>query len=92
MPSINKIPSMVKSNVALASYLVEDTFGSVRSICKNIVAHYYLSASTQVKHMCCRRYVVLVVFVADFDAPAALVHVFFFLRRRVCMLVSAFAT
>ncbi|CAN0206390.1 unnamed protein product [Scytosiphon promiscuus] len=48
MPPINKIPSMMKSNVNLASYLVEDTFGSVRSMYKNILAHYYLSGSTQV--------------------------------------------
>ncbi|CAM9617791.1 unnamed protein product, partial [Ectocarpus fasciculatus] len=48
MAIINKIPSMVKSNVDLASYLVEDAFGSVRDITKNVVSHYTVAASMQV--------------------------------------------
>lgn len=45
---VNKIPSMVKSHVALASYLVEDAFGSVRDISKNVISHYTVAGSTQV--------------------------------------------
>lgn len=45
---VNKIPSMMKSHVDLASYLVEDAFGSVRDISKNVVSHYTVAASTQV--------------------------------------------
>lgn len=48
MAIINKIPSMVKSNVDLASYLVEDAFGSVRDISKNVVSHYTVAGSMQV--------------------------------------------
>lgn len=49
MVIINKIPSMVKSHVDLASYLVEDAFGSVRDISKNVISHYTVAASMQVK-------------------------------------------
>lgn len=49
LPMINRIPTMMRSNIDLASYLVEDTFGSVRDIAKNVVAHYFLAGSTQVK-------------------------------------------
>ncbi len=45
---VNKIPSMVKSHVALASYLVEDAFGSIRDISKNVIRHYTVAGSTQV--------------------------------------------
>ena len=48
MAIVNKIPSMVKSHVDLASYLVEDAFGSVRDISKNVVSHYTVAASMQV--------------------------------------------
>lgn len=48
MDIINKIPSMVKSNVDLASYLVEDAFGSERDITKNVVSHYTVAGSMQV--------------------------------------------
>lgn len=48
MPIINKIPTIMKSNIDLASYLVEDTFGSVRDISKNVIAHYYVAGTTQV--------------------------------------------
>lgn len=48
MALVNKIPSMVKSHVDLASYLVEDAFGSVRDISKNVVSHYTVAASMQV--------------------------------------------
>lgn len=48
MPIINKIPTIMKSHIDLASYLVEDTFGSVRDISKNVVAHYYMAGTTQV--------------------------------------------
>lgn len=48
MAIISKIPSVVKSNVELASYLVEDAFGSVKDISKNILAHYGVAATTQV--------------------------------------------
>lgn len=50
MAIINKIPSMVKSNVDLASYLVEDAFGSVRDISKNIISHYTVAGSMQVRY------------------------------------------
>ena len=43
------IPSMVKSHVALASYLVEDTFGSVGDIAKNVITHYHGAARKQVR-------------------------------------------
>lgn len=48
LPIVNKIPSMVKSHIDLASYLVEDAFGSVRDISKNVVSHYYVAGSMQV--------------------------------------------
>ncbi|CAM9140186.1 unnamed protein product [Hapterophycus canaliculatus] len=48
MAIINKIPSMVKSHVDLASYLVEDAFGSVKDISKNVISHYTVAASMQV--------------------------------------------
>lgn len=48
MPIINKIPTIMKSHIDLASYLVEDTFGSVRDISKNVIAHYYVAGTTQV--------------------------------------------
>lgn len=48
MPIVNKIPTIMKSHIDLASYLVEDTFGSVRDISKNVIAHYYVAGSTQV--------------------------------------------
>lgn len=48
MPIINKIPTIMKSHIDLASYLVEDTFGSVRDISKNVVAHYFVAGTTQV--------------------------------------------
>lgn len=48
MPIISKIPTLVKSNVDLASYLVEDAFGTVQDVFKNISRHYTVAASTQV--------------------------------------------
>lgn len=48
MPIINKIPSMVKSQVDLASYLVEDAFGSIKDISKNVQSHYTVQGSMQV--------------------------------------------
>ncbi|CAM9455743.1 unnamed protein product [Ectocarpus sp. 4 AP-2014] len=45
---INKIPTMVKSRVDLASYLVEDAFGTVRDISKNVMSHYFVAATSQV--------------------------------------------
>lgn len=48
MPIVNKIPSVVKSNIDLASYLVEDAFGSVKDISKNVIAHYSVAARMQV--------------------------------------------
>lgn len=48
MEIVNKIPSMVKSHVDLASYLVEDAFGSVRDISKNVISHYTVAGSMQV--------------------------------------------
>eukprot|EP00903_Cladosiphon_okamuranus_P017946 g16513.t1 len=51
MAIVNKIPSMVKSHVDLASYLVEDAFGSVRDISKNVVSHYTIEASMQVLNL-----------------------------------------
>lgn len=45
---INKVPSVVKSNIELASYLVEDAFGSVRDISNNVTSHYTVAASMQV--------------------------------------------
>lgn len=47
-PIINTIPSIAKSNIDLASYHVEDAFGSVRDISKNIMSHYTVAGSTQV--------------------------------------------
>lgn len=49
MPIINKIPTLVKSNVDLASYLVEDTFGSIQDVSKNISRHYTVAATSQVQ-------------------------------------------
>eukprot|EP00752_Nemacystus_decipiens_P006311 g5691.t1 len=51
MAIVNKIPSMVKSHVDLASYLVEDAFGSVRDISKNVMSHYTVAASMQVLNL-----------------------------------------
>lgn len=48
LPIVNKIPTIMKSNIELASYLVADTFGSVRDISKNVIAHYYVAGTTQV--------------------------------------------
>lgn len=52
LPIINKIPTIMKSNINLASYLVEDIFGSVRDISKNVVAHYYVAGTAQVSRIC----------------------------------------
>ena len=49
MAIVNKIPSMVKSHVTLASYLVEDAFGSVGDISKNVMSHYVGAGRMQVR-------------------------------------------
>ena len=48
LPIVNNIPSMVKSHVNLASYLVEDAFGSVADISKNVISHYMGAGRMQV--------------------------------------------
>lgn len=45
---IDKIPTLMNSHLDLASYLVEDAFGSVKDISKNVISHYTMSASMQV--------------------------------------------
>lgn len=49
MPIINKIPTLVKSNVDLSSYLVEDAFGTIEDVSRNVIRHYTVAASTQVR-------------------------------------------
>ena len=49
---VKKVPGMVKSHVTLASYLVEDAFGSVGDISKNVISHYMGAGRMQVWLSC----------------------------------------
>lgn len=48
MAIISKIPTLLKSSVDLASFLVEDAFGTVKDISKSVISHYTVAASMQV--------------------------------------------
>ncbi|CAM9938207.1 unnamed protein product, partial [Discosporangium mesarthrocarpum] len=44
---LEKIPTVVRSNIGLESYLVQDAFGDANDIAKNITSHYITAATMQ---------------------------------------------
>lgn len=49
---VNKIPSMVRSHVTLASFLVEDAFCSVGDMSRNVISHYMGTGRRQARLSC----------------------------------------